>query len=211
MIVDQLIEKLVVLDECKKGRTVFGFQTRVAALRCGAPDGLGCRFGAWVGHVNSLFGGPARRLAETRVRRRGCGYQPRSIHSCRWGLSRPMVVSSPWPGMTMVSGAWEEKINSSMERMMVAKSPQGNSAAGGSPSRNSKPRKSRRPCVRPRMPDGLSRRHHRVTAGVGCTARPAVRAAGSRTSPRRAIGATTLGTSGVRSSAARTVSHRGTR
>lgn len=34
-----------------------------------------------------------------------------------------MVVSSPWPGITMVPGAWGEKINSSIEVMMVAKSP----------------------------------------------------------------------------------------
>ena len=60
-------------------------------------------------------------------------YQPRSIHSCRWGLSCPMVVSLPWPGMTMVSGASRENSNSSMEPMMVEKSPQGNSAGGGEP------------------------------------------------------------------------------
>jgi len=73
-------------------------------------------------------------------------------------------------------------------------------------------RRSRRHSVRPRMPGGLSRRHHRVTAGVRCTARPAVGAAGSRSSRHRAIRATTpgtSGTSGVRSSAARTMSHRG--
>ena len=35
---------------------------------------------------------------------RGLGrYQPRWIHSSRWGRSRPMVVGLPWPGSTWVS------------------------------------------------------------------------------------------------------------
>ncbi len=48
-------------------------------------------------------------------------YQPRSAHSWRCGRSVPMVVSSPWPGMTIVSAGNLENRPSS-ERMMAPKS-----------------------------------------------------------------------------------------
>ena len=51
------------------------------------------------------------------------GYQPRSIHSWRCGRSVPIVVSSPWPGITIVSAGAGENSRSSIERMIVGKSP----------------------------------------------------------------------------------------
>ena len=44
-----------------------------------------------------------------RQRRRSEPHQPRSIHSWRWGRSAPIVVSSPWPGSTIVSGSSGEQ------------------------------------------------------------------------------------------------------
>ena len=58
-------------------------------------------------------------------------YQPRSIHSWRWGASVPMVVESPWPGRTRVSAGRVAKSRSSMDRMIVGKSPPGKLGGAG--------------------------------------------------------------------------------
>src|SRR5438105_5519382 len=52
------------------------------------------------------------------------GHQPRSTHSCRWGLSLPIVVSRPWPGSTSRSAG---RVNSrrSIESMICSKFPPG--------------------------------------------------------------------------------------
>ena len=67
-------------------------------------------------------------------------HQPRSTHSCRCGRSVPMVVSSPWPGRTMVSAG---SVNSfvSREEMMVAKSPPSNVVLPGPPGNSVSPLK----------------------------------------------------------------------
>ncbi len=50
----------------------------------------------------------------------------------------PIVVSPPWPGMTLVSGA-RVKRRSSMERTMVGKSPPSNLVAPGPPGKSVSP------------------------------------------------------------------------
>ncbi len=65
-----------------------------------------------------------RRLSTRWQGRASVAYQPRSIHSCRWGRSAPIVVRSPWPGSTIVSAGSVSR-RSSIERMIVGKSPPG--------------------------------------------------------------------------------------
>src|SRR4029450_9290400 len=68
----------------------------------------------------------------------GHGYQPRSIHSWRWGISVAGVVGSPWPGSTRVSPGSVNR-RSSIERMMVGKSPPGKLVLPGPPGNSVSP------------------------------------------------------------------------
>ena len=79
-----------------------------------------------VAFLADLQAASRRLLAEARVRdrvprsdravrvqassTRATGYQPRSIHSWRCGRSVPIVVSSPWPGSTIVSAGKREQL-----------------------------------------------------------------------------------------------------
>src|SRR5205807_7536412 len=69
----------------------------------------------------------------------GGGHQPLAIHSWRCGRSSPMVVSSPWPGITIVSGGRVAKSRFSIELMIVGKSPPGNLVAPGPPGKSVSP------------------------------------------------------------------------
>ena len=75
-----------------------------------------------------------------RSRRLARCYQPRSIHSWRWGRSAPIVVRSPWPGSTMVSAGSLNR-RSSIERMIVGKSPPAKPVAPGPPGKSVSPLK----------------------------------------------------------------------
>ncbi len=66
-------------------------------------------------------------------------YQPRSIHSARWGDSDPIVVEAPCPGNTSVEGSKRENRRRSMELMIVGKSPPGKDVLPGPPGKRVSP------------------------------------------------------------------------
>ncbi len=83
-------------------RRASGASTQARAGMLRSRRGVGGRSSGWRRRAVGRRGGgyregpsPVRTLSHGLP---GRAHQPRSTHSCRWGSSAPMVVSSPWPG-----------------------------------------------------------------------------------------------------------------
>ena len=110
----------------RPGRSSPSVEQRRRRLDPGRGDDV-----AVAGRRGREVGGVDRRVDPPAARRTGAAcHQPRSTHSCRCGRSVPIVVSTPWPGITIVSAG---RVNSllSIDSMIVAKSPPANFVAPG--------------------------------------------------------------------------------
>ena len=118
----------------RHGRSVpwSGAQAAASRMRCSSVGG-----GRRRRELGDRPAGPDR--VEQLHRVEGTGYQPRSIHSWRCGRSVPIVVSSPWPGSTIVSAGTARTAGPRSSGSMVAGSRRPNLVLPGPPGKSVSP------------------------------------------------------------------------